>query len=241
MDGLRNLEYWPWQTRALLPSKRSSVWLASLGLCCPVLYLYQTSWCLTRRLRSFFFDLCCSQWLWWPLPYWAYYTVVSSACLHIRGDSPDRSWHSSKVSGFSSSALLSPLASLAKCFMVMSLFEGNFEKLLSPCRRHTALWHSSSAPLCPVLSCVEPKGCYFLSPVPIVSLNMKKWGRNLKDSQGNKSVNEFWFQCKVMCSWDKREWQSWMLLWCYSEYHIWNNVLWLIITAETRSWACWSF
>lgn len=145
--------------------------------------------------------------------YWVYNAVVSSACLHVRADTPDRSWHSSKVAGFSSSALLSPLASLAKRFTVTALFQGNSEKLLSPCSRHMALWHSSSAPLCPALCCVKPKGCCFLSPGPIVSLNMNKWGRNLKGSQGNKSVNEFRFQCKVICSQDRENDSSE----CYSD------------------------
>lgn len=153
------------------------------------------------------------------LSYWVCYTVVSPACLHVRGDTPDISWHSSKVSGFSSSALLSPLASLAMCFMVTAVFQGNSEKLLSPCTRHMTLWDSSSVPLCPSLSCIEPKGCCFLSPVTIVSLNMKKWGRNLKDSQGNKAANEFWFQCSDVQP-GPSEWQFWVLLMLFWTSHM---------------------
>lgn len=94
------------------------------------------------------------------------------------------------------------------CCVSRKLWEAA-ESLLKPC----GTGHSSPAPLCPAFSCVEPKDCCFLSPVPIVSLNMKKWGRNLEDRQSNKTVHEFQFKCKVMCSRDRENNNSE----CYSD------------------------
>lgn len=98
---------WPWQTGALLASKRSAIYSVPIGLCCPILYLCRISQCLTRRLRSLSSDLCCSEWLWWPLPTDSTTLLSLLPVCMSGGDTPDRSWHSSKVAGFSSSALLS--------------------------------------------------------------------------------------------------------------------------------------